>query len=155
MTLHEQIAAHAGAPIGGKESPAWARNSTIRWRKLLILYRDVLQHAWCKVFPKHDFGTGRLHRYSLDSFEHACDRAEAEAARARARSGHHHSHTRPTPAVTIEAIWQAVRERGLDALNEPANQQRLKTCDAAARAELGRRIDSLKAGVPKIVEAVS
>jgi hypothetical protein len=37
-----------------------------------------------------------------------------------------------------------VRERGVAALLEPANQQRLLTCDAAARAEINRRIAKLE-----------
>jgi hypothetical protein len=47
----------------------------------------------------------------------------------------------PTPQVTIEAIWECIRERGLDALNEPKNKQRLESCDGRARAELARRIE--------------
>ena len=43
---------------------------------------------------------------------------------------------RPTPEVTIEAIKVANRDRGLDALKEPATQQRLRHCDADARARL-------------------
>jgi hypothetical protein len=51
---------------------------------------------------------------------------------------------RPTPQVTVEAIWYAVRERGLAALNEPATRARLVQCDAAALAELDRRITKRK-----------
>ena len=47
---------------------------------------------------------------------------------------------RPTPAVTVEAVWVAVRERGLGALEEPATKARLDACDTAARAEIDRRI---------------
>jgi len=53
---------------------------------------------------------------------------------------------RPTPQVTIEAIWHAVRERGLDTLNEPATRERLARCDAAALAQIDQRITRLKAG---------
>jgi hypothetical protein len=52
---------------------------------------------------------------------------------------------RPTPQVTIEAILHCVRERGISALREPANVERLKGCDEAARAEIDRRIVKLKA----------
>ena len=49
-----------------------------------------------------------------------------------------------TPQTTIEAVMHCVRERGLSALREPANQQRLITCDDAARAEVNRRIAKLE-----------
>jgi hypothetical protein len=51
---------------------------------------------------------------------------------------------RPTPQVTIEAVMQAVRERGLVALKEPATAQRLECCDEVARAEIERRIANLR-----------
>jgi hypothetical protein len=55
---------------------------------------------------------------------------------------------RPTPQTTVEAIMYCVRERGLAALKEPANQERLSRCDAAARQQINERIERLKnAGV--------
>jgi hypothetical protein len=51
---------------------------------------------------------------------------------------------RLTPQTTIEAVMYCVRERGLTALREPANQQRLMTFDDAARAEVNRRIAKLE-----------
>jgi hypothetical protein len=53
---------------------------------------------------------------------------------------------RPTPQVTVEAIVLSVRERGLAALKEPANVERLERCDAAAKAEIERRIAKLRKG---------
>jgi hypothetical protein len=50
---------------------------------------------------------------------------------------------RPTPKATIDAVVFAVRERGLAALKEPANLERLSRCDAAAKAEIERRITKL------------
>jgi hypothetical protein len=47
------------------------------------------------------------------------------------------------PSGTIEAIMSAVRARGVSALKEPANIERLSRCDAAARKEINRRIESL------------
>jgi hypothetical protein len=44
---------------------------------------------------------------------------------------------------TVEAILHCVRERGLAALKEWANVERLARCDAAARAEIDRRIGKL------------
>jgi hypothetical protein len=52
---------------------------------------------------------------------------------------------RPTPQATVEAIWYAVRERGLDALNEPVTRERLARCDAAALAQIDQRITRVKA----------
>ena len=48
-----------------------------------------------------------------------------------------------TSPSTIEAILVAVRTRGLAALKEPANLERLHRCDAKAQAEIDRRIDTL------------
>jgi hypothetical protein len=139
--------------------------SAVSWRKILILQRGALAEAWCTMFPKHDFGTARLYRYSTDAFEAACDRAQAKAAGRhaatlkrlrcllkedvsldRALSEINRQGNRPTPQVIIEAIWICIRERGLAALNEPDTKQRLAYCDAAARAELTRRIKRLRGG---------
>ena len=50
---------------------------------------------------------------------------------------------RPTPQTTVEAVMYSVRERGLAALNEPATKERLGRCDAAAWAQINRRIEKL------------
>jgi hypothetical protein len=50
---------------------------------------------------------------------------------------------RPTSQTTIEAIMWTVRERGVAALMEPTNIERLARCDAAARAEINRRVARL------------
>jgi hypothetical protein len=47
---------------------------------------------------------------------------------------------RPTPQVTVEAIMYAVRQRGVAALKEPANIERLSRCDAAALAQIDTRL---------------
>src|SRR5262249_3917308 len=39
---------------------------------------------------------------------------------------------RPTPQTVIEAVLYCMRERGLEALQEPANVARLRSCDEAA-----------------------
>lgn len=49
-------------------------------------------------------------------------------------------HPRPTPEVTIEAMMYCVRERGVQALREAANIERLGRCDAAAKAQANVRI---------------
>jgi hypothetical protein len=51
---------------------------------------------------------------------------------------------RPTPEATVEAILYSVRERGVAALKEPANVDRLSRCDQAALAEIDRRVAKLK-----------
>jgi hypothetical protein len=117
-------------------------HGAIAWRKVILLNAGVLAEVWPLHFPKHDFGTGRLMRHLLDSFEQACDRAEAEAGK---RQISPRPQIRPTPQVTVEAIWLSVRERGLAALNEPVNRQRLDECDSAAQADLRRRIEKLRA----------
>lgn len=66
------------------------------------------------------------------SFCRACE----EADRRRKPAQHKQSFSRPTPTSTVEAIKQAVRDRGKPALKEPATRQRLDTCDPAARADL-------------------
>ena len=56
----------------------------------------------------------------------------------------HFNSNRPTPQATIEAVVQCVRERGAEALQEPATVERLSRCDAAALAQIDRRIARLK-----------
>ena len=48
-----------------------------------------------------------------------------------------------TAKATVEAIVVAVRERGLAALKDAANVERLARCDQAARAQINRRIARL------------
>jgi hypothetical protein len=50
---------------------------------------------------------------------------------------------KPVPKVVIETVMTAVRKRGLAALREPANIERLERCDAAARAEINQSIEML------------
>jgi len=53
-----------------------------------------------------------------------------------------------TPQSTVEAILYCVRARGLKALEEPANLERLRRCDQGARDEIDRRIEAMiKKGV--------
>jgi hypothetical protein len=50
---------------------------------------------------------------------------------------------RPTAESTIEAIMWSVRQRGIAALDEPANVERLSRCDERAKAETNNRIAKL------------
>jgi hypothetical protein len=54
-----------------------------------------------------------------------------------------HNNRSATPQSTVEAVIVAVRERGLAALEEPANVERLIRCDRAARAQINERITRL------------
>jgi hypothetical protein len=117
----------------------WRSRATISWRKNLILDRGALSEAWVVAFPMHDFGTSRLKRYPVDSFERACDRAVAQ----RTQQSQRPKASVPTPQVTIEAILYCVRERGPSALKEPANVERLRRCDEAARRQVNERIAKL------------
>ena len=51
----------------------------------------------------------------------------------------------PTPQTIVEAVLWTARERGLRALKEPANQERLRRCDAAAQEQIIKRIEMLHA----------
>ena len=51
----------------------------------------------------------------------------------------------PTPRSTIEAVMWCIRERGPQALREPANIERLLRCDPMARAEIDQRITHILA----------
>jgi hypothetical protein len=52
---------------------------------------------------------------------------------------------RPTPNATIETVKQAVRDRGVSALDEKQTRERLQRCDPAAIAEIDQWI--LKRGI--------
>ncbi len=49
----------------------------------------------------------------------------------------------PTPRTTIEAVMWTVRVRGVAALGEAANIERLSRCDSTARIEINERIARL------------
>ncbi len=51
-----------------------------------------------------------------------------------------------TPAVTLDAIKLSLRERGIKALYEPLNQERIRRCDPAARAQLDRWLADFRTG---------
>jgi hypothetical protein len=55
------------------------------------------------------------------------------------------SRERGTPQTTIEAIIYAVQARGVAALREPANIERLSRCDSIARTEINKRVALLVA----------
>jgi hypothetical protein len=51
---------------------------------------------------------------------------------------------RPTPQTVVEAILHAARERGIAALQEPANIERLRRCDVPALAQIDARLAKRK-----------
>jgi hypothetical protein len=63
--------------------------------------------------------------------------------------GDHHSQPLSgrcdTPQTTVEAIMHTVRARGISALREAANIERLSRCTSSARAEINERIARLVA----------
>jgi hypothetical protein len=54
--------------------------------------------------------------------------------------------SRSTPQSTIEAVMYCVRERGLAALRDRTNLERLSRCDEQARAQINERIAKLDKG---------
>jgi hypothetical protein len=97
----------------------------------------------------------------MDTFEAACRRADAKA-----KPSEHNKQLRAllcddvslvsawtliqrrhaTARATVEAMWQSVQEKGVEALTDPDNQDRLRRCDAAAIAEINRRMAKLTKG---------
>jgi hypothetical protein len=57
----------------------------------------------------------------------------------------HLNRPRKTPQTTIEAVIHSVRARGVAALIEPANIERLLECDDNSRIEINERIARLLA----------
>jgi hypothetical protein len=55
----------------------------------------------------------------------------------------HFNRPRKTPQTTIEAVIYSVRARGVAALKEPANTERLLECDDDSRIEIIQRIARL------------
>jgi hypothetical protein len=49
-----------------------------------------------------------------------------------------------TPQSTIEAILHGVRTRGIAALEEPDNKERLSRCDEAAMKQIRERIERMR-----------
>jgi hypothetical protein len=56
------------------------------------------------------------------------------------------SRNHATPQSVIEAVIWCVRERGVAALDEPKNLERLERCDEAARAQINGRIKKIVSG---------
>jgi hypothetical protein len=76
------------------------------------------------------------------SFCETCRRIEQEQPR-QPPSAHA---PRPTPQAVVAALLHCVRERGIAALQEPINRERLARCDAVARQQINARIEKLSGG---------
>jgi hypothetical protein len=50
----------------------------------------------------------------------------------------------PTPKATIDAVMHCVCVRGIAALKEPTNVERMSRCDDAAKDEIKKRISALR-----------
>jgi hypothetical protein len=107
------------------ETFSWDSRARISQRRLLILNRENLLKVWDAAFPKHDFGTGRLRRYSLESFERACKQAEAEHARQSQAKALPQSTAKRAPQSTYEALLWELREYGLAQLAKQNCRERL------------------------------
>ncbi len=114
------------------------------WRKQLILRREVIQIQWRQAFPRHRFEDLRLETAPVpyrSTFLELCEEGERKAE---PRQVPEIRTKWPTSQVTVEAIMFTVRERGVVALNDEDNIARLRRCDAAAKAQIDRRISTLK-----------
>src|SRR5262245_50581389 len=93
------------------------------WREAAVEYhRDRVGRLTVEIEPRR---LARLRRLMTDSV--SLEHAYYDINRSNA-----------TPAVTLDAIKLSVRDRGIKALGEPLNQERIRRCDPAARAQLDR-----------------
>jgi len=127
-----------------------AGSALVRWRKLLLRRRQEImfisqsfEKLWNGHFPHHDFVTLQLKRPAQRLDRLLSNDIPLDAAYRELNA----PEDRPTPQVTVEAIFHAVRERGLAVLKEPATRERLARCDAAALEQIDPRISRLKASV--------
>jgi hypothetical protein len=131
-TNNQHFLTGKASPIRGRDW--WAREAEregFDWRGVLSLALDIIETRMPDTFES--------------DFERACRQADWR-----------HRQSRPTrrittlrvPQTTIEAVLQCVRERGLNALREPANQIHLRAIDKdhAAKKLLNERIAKLSAG---------
>ena len=116
------------ANLEGKNWKGIAAEAWAGWKQAALEYHHARGNHALIV----EIALARLHRLMSDSVSLYAAWAELNDFR-----------NRPTPKTTIEAVIHAVRERGLAALKEPTTVERLERCDAAARADINRRIEKL------------
>jgi hypothetical protein len=101
----------------------------------------------------------------LDAFDRLCREADRKAAARKKnpklerlrelmaddvsleRAWHELCDRRPAPEMTIKAVKQAVRDRGVAALSEPSTRGRLQKCDADARKRFDVWLSDFKARI--------
>jgi hypothetical protein len=97
--------------------------------------------SFCAASRKADREIGQ--RRLLTGISPDWDRMSLDALWARLNQA------RATPQSTVEAVMVWVRERGLKALEESANLERLSRCDESARAQINGRIARLIGRCPE------
>jgi hypothetical protein len=91
-----------------------------------------------------EFGQDAVQQILANAFAPYRDRQEQTADQQQVSLEPKQTQRRRTPQVTVEAVLHCVRIRGIGALQEPANVDRLARCDDAAQAEIMRRIAKLR-----------
>jgi hypothetical protein len=154
--------------LGGNNKFPKPSRSPLRvfWRKQLLERRYALATQWRQLFPHHGLGSLRLHRAGMPPFDVSGFEALVERLAVENKAKQRHRNTlprdwdsmsvealwdelndprrRPTPRTTVEAILIDVRQRGIAALKDLVNIERLSRCDAAAKAQIDARISKLK-----------
>jgi hypothetical protein len=102
-----------------------------------------LNPSFCRVCRRADAKYAAERQHESAAVQRARRLLDNSVSLERAWAEVNDPRNRPTPQVTIEAIVYCVGERGVAALAEPDNKERLKTCDAAAKREIRERIARL------------
>jgi hypothetical protein len=126
--------------------------SAVRWPEAVAAGISLIEVALGPEIAEEAFNIVM----GMDTFEAACRRADAKAK----NPSEHIKQLRALlcddvslvsawtliqrrHAASREALCESVKERGVEALTDPTNQDRLRRCDAAAIAEIDRRIVAL------------
>jgi hypothetical protein len=129
------------APIDILELRAWAR--------ALLWAEGEIESVSEAIDPLQAFAdaSGLVSEIGQDAVQKVLSNALApyrkQESDARPNEIEQPTHRCPTPQATIEAIMYCGRERGLAALKEFANHERLLRCDPAARQQINERIERL------------
>jgi len=134
--------------------------SAVRWPEAVAAGISFIEIALGPEIAKEAFNIVM----GMDTFEAACRRADAKVK----RDEHNErlrallcddvslvsawtliQKRRAASEATVDALWESIKESGIEALTDPANQDRLRRCDAAAISEINRRIAKLTKVAPK------
>jgi hypothetical protein len=105
-----------------------------------------INRSFCRVCSRADAKYAAERQHETGAVQRARRLLDNSVSPERAWAELNDPRNRPTPQVTIEAIMYCVRERGVAALVDPGNNERLKTCDAAAKRRIRERIVRLTRG---------